>query len=79
MALIQQRPPNRKAARNYNQIGDVSGEWGCFQGMISEDFLNFELNIKYREKLQQTYILHKRRPSPHSGIFQVWCWAFSFN
>ena len=47
MPLIQQRPPNRKSARNYNQIGGLSGERGCFQGGISEAFLNS--GLKRRE------------------------------
>lgn len=49
MPLIQQSHPsrpNRKAARNYNQTGDSSGEWGCFQDRISEDSLASELRIK---------------------------------
>lgn len=56
MPLIQQRPPNRKSARNYNQIGGLSGEQGCFQGGISEAFLNSGLNIKCKEILPQTHL-----------------------
>ena len=46
MPLIQQRPPNRKSARNYNQIGGLSGEQGCFQDGNSEAVLDSGLNIK---------------------------------